>query len=362
MTLKLTGREAEQLSQALVDAFTAQGLARMVRFKLSRKLEAFTGYGNGADLEAIVFELVGAAERGGWLGELVMGAREAAPGNALLLAFTQPLGLTSLGPRELERIIRPDHEMLEPGLFREQLGAHEPRVCRIETTLRGRSGFGTGFLITPDVVMTNFHVVEALVAAGSNAGAARFDYRNLYQDGKLIRTQEGRRVAFHEKWLVDSSPNSGRDGAPVAECLDYALVRLAEAAGNDSLNGAVGAEARRRGWVRIPRERQTYEVGSPIYILQHPSAEPLKLAMDKQLGLFEGSARVRYTTNTERGSSGSPCFTQGWVLTALHHSGDPDFDAGHEAAYNEGMPIGGIVEMMRGHGVGGVLGENERGE
>ena len=114
----------------------------------------------------------------------------------------------------------------------------------------------------------------------------------------------------------------------VAGCLDYALVRLAEAAGNDSLNGTMGFEVRRRGWVRIPRERQTYEVGSSIYILQHPSAEPLKL-MDTQsvLGLFEGGARVRYTTNTERGSSGSPCFTPGWVLTALHHSGDPDFEA-----------------------------------
>ena len=74
------------------------------------------------------------------------------------------------------------------------------------------------------------------------------------------------------------------------------------------------------------------------------------------------AAETTGATNTERGSSGSPCFTPGWVLTALHHSGDPDFDAGHEAAYNEGVPIGGIVEMMRGHGVGGVLGENGRGE
>lgn len=34
---------------------------------------------------------------------------------------------------------------------------------------------------------------------------------------------------------------------------------------------------------------------------------------------------IRYRTNTLPGSSGSPCFSQGWDLVALHHNGDPEF-------------------------------------
>lgn len=367
MTLKLNGRQIEKLCEALTDAFTPETLARMIRFKLSRKLEAFTSYGNRGTLETIVFELVSTAERGGWFAELVMGAHEAAPGNALLFAFAQPFSLTSLRAmteQELERTIRSGNAMLEPSLFREQLGAHEPRVCRIEITLQGHSAFGTGFLITPDVVMTNFHVVETLAATRSAAGAARFDYHNLYQDGKLLRTNEGRRVDFHADWLLDFSPSAPNGSISTAQALDYALVKLAESPGKDILNGAIGREARTRGWIKLSVEHQVYEAGSSIFILQHPSAEPLKLAMDTQsvLGLYDGETRVRYTTNTERGSSGSPCFTPGWVLTALHHSGDPNFDPANKPTYNEGIPIAAIRRLIETHGCKDILTENERPE
>ena len=33
-----------------------------------------------------------------------------------------------------------------------------------------------------------------------------------------------------------------------------------------------------------------------------------------------------YRTDTEPGSSGSPCFNDPWELVALHHSGVPDLD------------------------------------
>ena len=39
------------------------------------------------------------------------------------------------------------------------------------------------------------------------------------------------------------------------------------------------------------------------------------------------NTRVRYRTNTEEGSSGAPCFDKDWELVALHHSGDPNYEA-----------------------------------
>jgi V8-like Glu-specific endopeptidase len=78
--------------------------------------------------------------------------------------------------------------------------------------------------------------------------------------------------------------------------------------------------------------------GAPLLIAQHPQGEPIKLAidMDAVLGLNGNATRVRYATNTEPGSSGSPCFDMDWTLVALHHMGDPRW---RNPQYNEGVPI-----------------------
>ena len=62
-------------------------------------------------------------------------------------------------------------------------------------------------------------------------------------------------------------------------------------------------------------------------------------------------SRVRYSTNTESGSSGSPCFDQNWNLVALHHGGDPNFDVGHRPEFNEGIPVDAIVTFLNRQGL-----------
>ena len=64
----------------------------------------------------------------------------------------------------------------------------------------------------------------------------------------------------------------------------------------------------------------------------------MKLALDTQavIGLNANGTRVRYRTNTDPGSSGSPVFTMDWDLVALHHLGDPDW---HNPGFNQGVPI-----------------------
>jgi V8-like Glu-specific endopeptidase len=56
---------------------------------------------------------------------------------------------------------------------------------------------------------------------------------------------------------------------------------------------------------------------------------------------------VSYKTNTDGGSSGSPCFDQDWNLVALHHSGDPNYALGP----NEGIPIDAIVTAIQSRGI-----------
>jgi V8-like Glu-specific endopeptidase len=66
--------------------------------------------------------------------------------------------------------------------------------------------------------------------------------------------------------------------------------------------------------------------------------------------------RVRYTTTTEPGSSGSPCFGPDWQWVAIHHSGDPKYWAGGKPAFNEGIPASAIRRLLTERGKAGLLG------
>ena len=52
---------------------------------------------------------------------------------------------------------------------------------------------------------------------------------------------------------------------------------------------------------------------------------------------------IRYTADTEGGSSGSPVFNNQWNLVALHHAGWSGSDG---SATNEGIRIASIVDFL----------------
>jgi len=83
--------------------------------------------------------------------------------------------------------------------------------------------------------------------------------------------------------------------------------------------------------------------------LQHPRGGELKLALDTDaiIGVNANGTRLRYRTNTEAGSSGSPCFDANWRLAALHHAGDPNFSLFHRPEYNVGIPFHRAVNLLR---------------
>ena len=79
----------------------------------------------------------------------------------------------------------------------------ERRVCRVE--LEGNA-VGTGFLVGPDTVLTNWHVFEAAKNQGKiDALGCRFDYELLpdgkVQPGQLIMLQAGGLVPYIRRRL-----------------------------------------------------------------------------------------------------------------------------------------------------------------
>ena len=75
---------------------------------------------------------------------------------------------------------------------------------------------------------------------------------------------------------------------------------------------------------------------------------PLKVALETRsiLSVNANGTRIRHRTNTDPGSSGSPCFDKNWDLVALHHIGDPNFDPAHKPEWNEAIPVKAIRDLL----------------
>jgi V8-like Glu-specific endopeptidase len=88
--------------------------------------------------------------------------------------------------------------------------------------------------------------------------------------------------------------------------------------------------------MELPSQPPAFEADALIVIVQHPKGQPMKVAFDTFIGMNANQTRITYRTNTEEGSSGSPCFDASLNLVALHHSGDPRMHL--PADFNEGIP------------------------
>src|SRR5262249_36255187 len=94
-----------------------------------------------------------------------------------------------------------------------------------------------------------------------------------------------------------------------------------------------------------------------ILIVQHPRGRPMELALGANalIGPNGNGTRVRYRTNTEPGSSGSPVFDLDWNLVALHHAGDPVYRLHYTAQWNQGIPFHLIAARLTGMNFGPLL-------
>lgn len=363
----LTNVQEGQLIEALLSAYlTPNELREMVRVRLGKNLYEFT---LGDTLKEIVFKLVERAESDGWTAQLITAARESRPGNPLLLAFSQQFGLasTNLPRNAVEKMLKGASGFLDVDKWRTRLGEIETQVCRIEIKTNLGWSYGTGFLVGSESVITNYHVVEAVIRGEKNEATAegayathqdvvlRFDYKVLADGNEINPGTKYRLVDDAQSWLIDSSPNNAPGTTPRVDELDYALLRVEGVPGDSTVGDKSESDAPKRGWVTILTQTYKFVKDARVLIMQHPEAEPLKLALDPGgiVGVNANNTRVQYAVITEPGSSGSPCFNINWDLIALHHSGDPSPDP----TYNEGIPIGAILQAIEQHGAKGTLGK-----
>jgi hypothetical protein len=216
--------------------------------------------------------------------------------------------------------------------------------------------YGTGVLIGPDLVLTNFHVVQKLQRSlrdnpGLLADArVHFDY---FEPG--AGTSFGLATT---DWLPVLSPYAKRDlniqEPPESDRLDYAVIRLARRIGEDPLaegNAAGwpdGTKPARRGWLILPAPETRPTAGVNISIYHHPcgyvgnvfQSLPLDSTPGKILEVDVGWLRVTHDAKTQHGSSGAICYGDNLEPVALHHAGDPGSALGQQFPNQKPLPPG----------------------
>ena len=172
-------------------------------------------------------------------------------------------------------------------------------VARIIT--KDGAACGTGFLISPRLLMTNNHVIGS--AAESAGLLAEFEYqRDL--DGKTMSVT---RYAFAPGRCFLTN---GQDD------LDYTIVAMGER--------VLGQKPLAQfGHLPISNARNKHQLGDFVNIIQHPDGRMKEAVLRENQIVSRLGTVLHYVADTEPGSSGSPVFNVQFAVVALHHWGSP---------------------------------------
>ncbi|MCG8404783.1 MAG: DNA/RNA non-specific endonuclease [Phycisphaerales bacterium] len=216
-------------------------------------------------------------------------------------------------------------------------------VGRVQIRARpGRAaGFGTGFMVSERLLLTNNHVLKNKQMARHSE--VEFDYQ-YDRNGRLLPVVP---FALKPESFFITDPD-----------LDFTLVAVAEKSVNH-------IDVARYGWSRLVGEQGKALLGDSLNIIQHPRGEAKQIVLrsNELIDLFEDFGH--YVTDTEPCSSGSPVYNDQWEVVALHHSGVPRKEGGHiltkggstwqqgmdpdliDWIANEGIRVSSIVRSIR---------------
>jgi endonuclease G, mitochondrial len=323
--LKLSNDERKQLREAIESTYPDPAdLEIFVDENLNKNLAVIAGSGKHS---TVVFELIKWAIAKGYIEDLILALAKDNPDRSDILRFCALIlrehvvlndsreSILDKSAGEIEPstwegidVLSEELELFLPKTFTFEADVGKLQqgleladaVCKITFVDRSLTVSGTGVLIAPGFVLTNYHVLSSEAGANLNAIAqsARFEfgYVSTRSSGAArtpIMTAAGTESVVAFSWIQE---------------LDYALIQLAP--NPDFVIQPVPCNTTVQ---LFPR--------SPLNILQHPEGEEMKVSLSNNgvVKINEKKGLVLYANPTKGGSSGSPCFDNDWKLVALHH-------------------------------------------
>jgi hypothetical protein len=373
-----TGQELNRIGTAIQNVYIGAGPFALIQLdKALQRADGLKGrsvyqfVNVNAPFPIQVHQLLSWANGEGWIGSLLGAVQQDQPDATELRdlfrsvlatvpaqqALDVAAGAGSLSEAvraELQRIL-PGGALVSPDTMQRRIRA----VCRVDYADRSQPGEGTGFLVGPDLVLTNYHVVERVIQAppATEHLRFRFDLSNSTAAadaaGRVVTAVRGQSA------VVRSSPPGGvelRNGAgePTMQQLDYALVRLAERVAEDPVpNGAAGET---RACITLKKTMSQPSEDTGLMVLQHPLRGALQFSIGTVIGPNETGSRLMHTAATLNGSSGSPVLDAALAPVALHNGSRPDTPRA-EQAFNTAVPLAHIVSDLIQAGVSEMLRE-----
>ena len=285
--ITLTSALEAQLVEALASAFTPEDLEKRVMDGL--RVPA-AGRSGARDFRERVRELVRWAWHAERLDALIRTAFEANPHNPRLRAIAEAAGIAPVTHAILEQIIGAS-PFVDAAAWTRGLVEVQRQVCRIDVD---GLGVGTGFLVGPDQVLTDFRLFAGAPAVDEIAAA-------------LVKT----RVVFDA--VSAETPTTtyriAQPGVAFASERGPIVLRLDRQ--------SAGSGTRARGWIAL-QPPPPLVAESPIAVVQYTGGT-LRIGFDAN-GIIElrPDGTLVHRAPTDKGSMGAPYFDGALSLIGMH--------------------------------------------